>query len=261
MLVDGSDATRKMVGQLLRKQLEGVDIQCFHSAREALATLTLERFDLISTGLMLPDMDGMAFTTALRGINGHASTPVIVISGDAAGRQGEQPSGITAFFDKSQGIKALVDFIADHLPAADGAPAAVPSDTPLPASSRVLYVEDSMAAAKSVKRLLDSHGLSADHVMTAEEALERLDAGEAYDLLITDQFLPGRLSGTDLVRRIRHGLHLGPDLLPVLMITLEGSNEADLQRLLDGGANDYITKPLAEGLLLDKLTALLTSQT
>lgn len=257
MLVDGSDATRKMVGQLLRKQLEGVDIQCFHSAREALATLTLEHFDLISTALVLPDMDGMVFTEALRGVNGHETTPVIVISGDAAGRLDEQQSDITAFFDKSRGIKALVDFIADHLPAADGGQAPAP---PLPENPRVLYVEDSVAAAKTVKRLLDAQGITADHVMTAEEALERLDAGEAYDLLITDQFLPGRLSGTDLVRRIRHGLHLGPDLLPVLVITLEGSSEADYRRLLEGGACDYITKPLAEGLLQDKLLALLATR-
>lgn len=257
MLVDGSDATRKMVSQLLHRQLAGVDVQCFHRAREALATLTLDHFDLIGTALALPDMDGMAFTKALRGVNGHATTPVIVISGDAAGRQDEQQSDITAFFDKSQGIKALVDFIADHLPAADGGQAPAP---PLPEHPRVLYVEDSVAAAKTVKRLLDAQGIAADHVMTAEEALERLAAGEAYNLLITDQFLPGRLSGTDLVRRIRHGLHLGPDLLPVLVITLEGGREAELQHLLDDGACDYITKPLAEGLLLDKLRALLAAR-
>lgn len=250
MLVDGSDATRKMVSRLLRKQLPDVDSQCFHSAREALATLTLEHFDLISTALVLPDMDGMAFTEALRGVNGHEATPVIVISGDADGRQTEQRSEITAFFDKSRGIKALVDFIAEHLPASSA----------LPDNPRVLYVEDSITAAMAVKRSLDTQGIAADHVMTAEEALERLTAGEQYHLLITDLFLPGRLSGMDLVRRIRHGLHLGPDLLPVLMITLEGDSEADYRRLLEGGANDYVVKPLSDTVFMDRIRALLATQ-
>ena len=251
MLVDGSDATRKMVGQLLRKQLEAVDVVCFHSAREALATLKLEHFDLISTALALPDMDGLAFTEALRGINDHADTPVIVVSGDAAGRQQGDESEITAFFDKSLGIKALVDFIADHLP--DGGNA----EAPEPETARVLYVEDSLTAAMAVKRILDQRRMEATHVMTAEEALELLSRGERYDLLVSDLFLPGRMSGADLVRRVRHGLHLGADDLPILMITVDGSGEAEYARLLESGANDYVTKPLSETVFVDKLAALL----
>jgi two-component system cell cycle response regulator len=254
MLVDGSDATRKMVGQLLRKQLKDVEVVCFHTAREALGTLKLEHFDLISTALALPDMDGMAFTDELRKIGGHESTPVIVVSGDAAGLKGGEDSEVTAFFDKSRGIKALVEFIADHLPAGNGGSAGT-----MPENPRVLYVEDSLTAAMAVKRILGKHGVEAVHVMTAEEALELLQGSEPFDLLVSDLFLPGRMSGADLVRQIRHGLKLDGQALPILMITVDGSGEAEYRKLLDSGANDYVTKPLAEATFVDKLTTLLSA--
>ena len=255
MLVDGSDATRKMVGQLLRKQAQDLDVICFHSAREALAHLKLEHFDLISTALSLPDMDGLDFTHKLRELNGHAKTPVIVVSGDASHHAEAGHEEVTDFFDKSKGIQALVGFIVAHLPAGDTGKAAPPAAPAQPA--RVLYVEDSLTAAMAVKRMLDKHGIEVVHVMTAEEALERLKAGEQYALVMSDLFLPGRMSGGDLVRQIRHALKFTADALPILMVTVGGNTEAEVAKLLQTGANDYVTKPLAESLLLEKLGALM----
>lgn len=251
MLVDGSDATRKMVGQLLNKHVANVEVTPVGNAREALARLKQERFDLITTALALPDLDGLELTRAIRTLPNHAATPVIVVSGDAAERlqaEGDE-AGVTDYFDKSRGLKHLVDFIQDALPEASS-------------QKRVLYVEDSMTAAMAVRRILDRLGLDVVHIMSAEEALEHLErtggGPGGFDVVISDLFLKGRMSGTDLVRQIRHTLEYTPKELPVLMITVEGGSKEDYRKLLASGANDYVTKPLTEPLFVSRLKSLLS---
>lgn len=255
MLVDGSDATRKMVGQLLRKRIAGVEVISVSNAREALAQLKYEHYDLITTALALPDLDGLEFISRLRAISRYASTPVIVVSGDASARQQSQDGagGATSYFDKSMGIKQLVSFIEDALPIQCS-------------QKRVLYVEDSVTAAMVVRRILDRQNLDVVHTMTAEEALDHLRKVGAtgpgsFDIVISDLFLKGRMSGTDLVRQIRHTLEYSPKTLPVLMITVEGGSKSDYAKLLASGANDYVTKPLLEQHFISRLKSLLALRT
>lgn len=251
MLVDGSDATRKMVAQLLKKHIADIEVTSVGNAREAFARLKQERFDLITTALALPDLDGLELTRAIRTLPDHAATPVIVVSGDAAERikaEGDE-AGVTDYFDKSLGLKHLVDFIRDALP------------EPV-SQQRVLYVEDSMTAAMAVRRILDRLELDVVHVLSAEEALDHLERSGAgpngFDIVISDLFLKGRMSGTDLVKQIRHTLEYTPKELPVLMVTVEGGSKEDYRKLLACGANDYVTKPLTEPLFISRLKSLLS---
>ncbi|HHJ11635.1 MAG TPA: response regulator, partial [Chromatiales bacterium] len=163
MLVDGSDAARKMVSALLERQIGDVQVVGFDNAREALASLKVQRYDLIASALVLPDMDGLEFVRKIRRLGNHTATPIIVVSGDAAQREDLQhgyEKGVTGFFDKGQGLQALVDYIETFLPKVTGA------------SGRVLYVEDSLTAATVLKQLMQKHGLQVVHVTSAEEALD-----------------------------------------------------------------------------------------
>ena len=104
-----------------------------------------------------------------------------------------------------------------------------------------------MAAA--IRRGLRFEGLVVDVAGGGEEALRKVDAID-YDALVLDVLLPG-IDGFETCRRLRaDGVWL-----PVLMLTARDSVE-DRVRGLDGGADDYLTKPFSLAELVARLRAL-----
>ncbi|MDX1335526.1 MAG: response regulator [Gammaproteobacteria bacterium] len=252
MLVDGSEATRKMVAALLHKQLENVDVDGFNNASEALASLKIQRYDLIATALILPDLDGIEFVQRIRRLGNHTATPIIVVSGDTDNRDEFQThfKGVTGHFDKSQGLQSLVDYLETFLPKVTGA------------SGRILYIEDSMVAATAVKRVMEKHGLQVVHTMTAEEALDLIkevgaEGSNSFDIIVSDVYLKGDMSGPDLIRSVRNELNYTREMMPALLITVDGQEEAEYAKLLACGANDYVTKPVIEEIFIARLNSLL----
>lgn len=126
---------------------------------------------------------------------------------------------------------------------------------PIP-GARVLYVEDSKVVAMATKRMLERHGMQVLHFVGVEEALEHLerhrggdDAGA--DLVLTDVYLKGELSGYDLLDRLRGDFGYGKRRLPVLVMTGD-ANRDNQSELLRKGANDLVLKPIEERLLVTK---------
>jgi two-component system, OmpR family, response regulator len=114
----------------------------------------------------------------------------------------------------------------------------------------ILVVEDEVKMAALIRRGLTEQGLTADIAPTGEEAL--IMAGAAtYDAIVLDVILPG-IDGFATCRRLREdGVWA-----PVLMLTARGAVE-DRVAGLDGGADDYLTKPFSFAELLARLRALI----
>ncbi|MFI5028226.1 MAG: response regulator transcription factor [Solirubrobacterales bacterium] len=114
----------------------------------------------------------------------------------------------------------------------------------------VLVVEDELKMAALVRRGLTEQGLSADIARTGEEGLVMAGA-TSYDAIVLDVILPG-IDGFECCRRMRQeGIWA-----PVLMLTARGAVE-DRVAGLDGGADDYLTKPFSFAELLARLRALI----
>src|SRR6476659_9372941 len=115
---------------------------------------------------------------------------------------------------------------------------------------RVLIVEDEVKMAALIRRGLGEEGLAADVAGSGEEGLLQAAATE-YDAIILDVILPG-IDGFRTCRRLREdGVWA-----PVLMLTARGAIE-DRVAGLDGGADDYLTKPFSFAELLARLRALI----
>ena len=108
-----------------------------------------------------------------------------------------------------------------------------------------------MAAA--IRRGLRFEGLVVDVAGGGEEALRKVGATD-YDALVLDVLLPD-VDGFETCRRLR----AGGNWLPVLMLTARDSVE-DRVRGLDGGADDYLTKPFSFDELLARVRALARRQ-
>ncbi|HKD12677.1 MAG TPA: response regulator transcription factor [Thermoanaerobaculia bacterium] len=115
--------------------------------------------------------------------------------------------------------------------------------------SRVLVVDDEAGLRKVVRDALEREG---HEVETAADGLEarRLAEEQSFDLIVTDLSMP-RSGGLDLVREIRR-----TSPVPVLILTVRGE-EREKVRLLDAGADDYVTKPFGMEELLARTRALL----
>jgi DNA-binding response OmpR family regulator len=120
----------------------------------------------------------------------------------------------------------------------------------MPASPRLLLVEDDKDLSRLLERLLTDEGYA---VTTARDGQQGLHRGlvESWDVMVVDRGLPA-VEGADLVARLRsRGVSA-----PVLLLTARDT-VADRVEGLDAGAQDYLGKPFEVEELLARLRALL----
>lgn len=248
MVVDGSKLVRKLIADVLQRDLPGVEVIGCDSIEDAQQALAQGPVDLVTTSLTLRDGDGLALARIVREAAGQAYVPVIVVSGDAQQHleQRRFTEYVTDYFDKALGHEALATFIRGYVQ-----PQTIPGAT-------ILYIEDSRVVAEATKRMLERQQLNVLHVVSAEEAFTLLTAESLgrsrhrIDLVLTDVTLKGELSGRDVVQRVRVDFGYGKRRLPVLVMTGDG-NPHNQTGLLQSGANDLVLKPIEERLLVTKV--------
>jgi two-component system OmpR family response regulator len=114
---------------------------------------------------------------------------------------------------------------------------------------RILLVEDNEELGVSLKRLLDK-SYSVDRVENGTDALLATET-LSYDLVVLDLSLPDR-DGLEILREMRSA----GKTVPVLILTARGQMN-DRVEGLDGGADDYMTKPFELTELEARIRALL----
>lgn len=252
LLVDGSSVTRALLTRTLQEEIASVEVTVVESGKEALEKLNQTHYDLLSTALMLPDMDGLALCRTIRQTSELSYLPVIVVSGDADARLLREgfAAGVTDYFDKSNGYKAFGSFIRSFIQRNSGM------------VGQVLFVEDSATAAAVTCNILEQHGLKVLHVNNAEEAMSYLAGTDEdhtaipIDLVITDFYLEGKMTGGDLLYAIRATLHMSQQELPLLVLTSNDDQKTQVE-VFHAGANDFVTKPIIEEILIARVRALL----
>lgn len=115
---------------------------------------------------------------------------------------------------------------------------------------RVLIVEDEIKLAKNIGRSLQEiAGYAVDISADGEDGLHMAHTNP-YDAIILDLMLP-KIDGHTVLSRLRgSGSHV-----PVLVLTARDEKESII-RLLNAGADDYLTKPFDLGELIARVKAL-----
>ncbi len=128
-------------------------------------------------------------------------------------------------------------------------PAFQPIDRPHQQTVRILLVEDEIDLLRSVARALREEGYAVDTAENGEDAAFKIQSWD-YDLVALDVMIPG-IDGWELLRRLRR-----TKKTPVIMLTARDT-VGDRVRGLDGGADDYLTKPFDLTELLARIRALI----
>ena len=116
----------------------------------------------------------------------------------------------------------------------------------------VLIVDDERAIRDMVVMVLEKEGFTCLEASDAHKA-ESIIKQSNPDLLLLDWMMPG-LNGVDFTRKLRRTEEA--QKLPIIMLTAK-TEEADLIRGLESGADDYITKPFSPRALVARINALL----
>ena len=115
---------------------------------------------------------------------------------------------------------------------------------------RILVIEDEAKMAALLRRGLREENYAVDVAGTAEDG-SWLAAENDYDAVILDIMLPDG-NGFDVLREMRAAKRWAP----VIMLTAKDAVQ-DPVEALDGGADDYLTKPFSFEELLARLRALM----
>ena len=115
---------------------------------------------------------------------------------------------------------------------------------------RILLVEDDAMIGDSIQGALKDASYAVDWVKDGPAALTTLSC-QHYDLVLLDLGLPGK-DGLAVLASIR----AADNPIPLLIITARDGLD-DRLRGLDGGADDYVTKPFQMAELLARMRAVL----
>ena len=256
LLIDSSDSARTILFKEISARAPDIDIIACGSGKEAMTAVKRFEFEIITTGITLPDTDGYQLIEEIRKTAKNRDTAIFVVSGDTdtrvMGAGMEDTDAVTAYFDKAEGHKSLVNFILNFL--------GTHNDLPL----KILYVDKSATSTAITTGILDSNNIEYVHFRDAPSALEFLrqdldsELGGSIDVMITDLMLTSEMNGYELIQAIRNDLDLDYVTLPILLMTIEpGEDErTDFTAIVGAGTNDFITKPVAEEDLLKRLQTL-----
>ncbi len=116
--------------------------------------------------------------------------------------------------------------------------------------TKVLLVDDN---PKYIEDVLPFYGYEVVCAYNGKQAIEKLDSGEQFDLVLLDVMMP-EMNGWDTLKTIRK-TSLYKDI-PVIMVTAVSED----QKMISGlkiGADDYIVKPFILPNLLARIEAVL----
>jgi len=119
-------------------------------------------------------------------------------------------------------------------------------------AQRVLIIEDEAHIRKFLRIALEAHGYEVMEARRGEEGME-MTVGGNPSLVILDLGLPD-IDGHAVIVRLREWCGT-----PILVMSVR-SDEQEIVRALDAGANDYVTKPAGIAELMARIRVLLRDQ-
>jgi two-component system, OmpR family, KDP operon response regulator KdpE len=111
----------------------------------------------------------------------------------------------------------------------------------------VLVVDDAPQMRRWLQIRLKAHGYQVLEASNGQDALLRMST-VPVDVILLDLDLPD-LQGLEVIRRIREG-----STVPIIVVSVH-RGEREKIAALDGGADDYVTKPFSMEELLARIRA------
>ena len=116
--------------------------------------------------------------------------------------------------------------------------------------NKVLIVDDDPNIREVISVLLSSEGYDVDAAENGQMAIDKVYAGNEYDIICLDIMMP-EMDGIEVCSRIRE-----KSKVPVLFLTAK-SQDKDKVEAYSMGGDDFLVKPFSQTELLMKIEALI----
>jgi PAS domain S-box-containing protein len=117
---------------------------------------------------------------------------------------------------------------------------------------KALVVDDEARNLFSIAKILEDRGLVVHKAKDGHKALALLEQEPGMNFVLMDIMMPG-MDGYETIRRIRKAGPFGK--LPIIALA-PNATDGDRAQCLSAGADDYLSKPVVVGQLMDALTRL-----
>jgi two-component system sensor histidine kinase/response regulator len=259
LVVDDNATNRRILQETLTRW--GMVPTMAEGGREALAAMTAASdaghpFGLVLLDAMMPEMDGWMLAERIHEHPELARSVLMMLS--SAGRPAPQEAlgrGLSAFLSKPFKQSELLDTILTVLDGKAAAPAGLSAAPALPPQAatrglRILLAEDNAVNQRLAVRLLEKHGHSAAVAASGREAVAAWGRG-GFDLILMDIQMP-EMDGFEATHAIRERERDTGGHIPIVAMTAHAM-KGDRERCLEGGMDDYVSKPLQVEKLLAAL--------
>jgi len=270
LVVDDSDTNRDVLGQQLAAQ--GATVTLAANAQDALEICErrskangVRVFDIGIVDMQMPGVSGAELGLRLLEDPRWSHLKLILMTAQRDDALVLASRGFNTCLPKPVMPMELQACIARVLSNADAPGVSLPpllhdpalqnrTGTPWPANTRVLLVEDNPVNQDVAGLMLADFGIEADVAQNGREAIDKMRAVATtpYALILMDCQMP-EMDGFAASRAIRNG-QAGEMHRDVMIIALTANAmEGDRERCLQAGMNDYLSKPLDDRALFNKL--------
>jgi two-component system, CAI-1 autoinducer sensor kinase/phosphatase CqsS len=251
LIVDDDAAQRATT----RHKLEplGAVLDQASGGQRALEALASHRYDLVLLDLNMPVVDGYAVAERIRGGEVPLNRQVLIVAYTS------EPAHFATVKTQKAGMNGFVSKPCAQLPLVQALQQALerPANTSamgaLLAGCRVLLADDSSHARKAVAAYLRHAGAAVTEAAHGAAVLDHLRGPHGWDVILMDINMPG-MSGLDAARAIRASGHAWREI-PIVALTAY-SDHATVTAARSAGMNDFLVKPVAAGVLYEKLRQL-----
>jgi PAS domain S-box-containing protein len=264
LLVDDSATNRQVLANQLKHA--GYEVETASTAMRALTILRdpgPRPFDAVVLDFQMPDMDGAMLGEQI--VKAHDIPPTRLMLLTSLDRSGDMQRfaqiGFSAYLTKPVRTRELLACLNRALShdAQDWHMHSQPiitrgtlvaTETRRQYSGQVLLVEDNAINQRVARRFLERLGCEVQVVDDGRQAVEAYGLN-SYRFILMDMQMPV-MDGLEATRRIRELEEGGPKRTPIVALTANAMM-GTLERCLEAGMDDYLTKPLDISRLQDVL--------
>ncbi|MCG8569340.1 MAG: PAS domain S-box protein [Spirochaetes bacterium] len=239
-----------MYTKFFKKTLElyGYQIDCVHSGEEALKIINQgKQYDLYIIDKELPGMDGKRTLQKIQQIVGKKTLAIAITAFAVRGDREEHFSvGFSEFVTKPMDLNQLL-FTIGRILNIQGDKTNPPQNKIKQTPLNILVAEDNEVNQKLITTLLKKMGHQVTIAENGQSALEIYQKNQ-FDIILMDIYMP-LLNGYETTLRIREK----DTNIPIIAVTANVFSE-EIERYLEIGMNDYISKPYQKDIIANVLS-------